>query len=89
MEGKNTVTVTLIRHTNKYSLIKYNSNPFETISTIGYVSNKDILDLKPGDTFELPKGFRVTTKEDIETGEPLSSETGQPLSFLTWKTELV
>ena len=69
MKNKNTITVTLIRHTNKYSLIKYNDNPFETISTIGYISNDTILDLKPGDTFELPKGFRITSKEDIETGK--------------------
>ena len=89
MGTKNTITVTLIRHTKQHSLIRYNDNPFETVSTVGYVSNESISHLKPGETFELPKGFTVTTKVDLETGKPLSSETGQSLSFLTWKPQLV
>ena len=52
----------------------------ESIS-VNPVIEKQLADRRPD--------ILAKTKEDIKTGEPLSSETGQSLSFLTWKPELV
>ena len=80
MNMNNTITVTILRHTPKYSLIKYLSNRFDTCSKVGYISK---VDTPKGDTIDIPLGFTVQSKQDID-GNTLMSESGQPLSFLSW-----
>ena len=83
MDKQTHITVTILRHTDKYTLIQYRSNPFDTQSKIGYVSNVTLLDKKEGDTVEIPTGFKVISMNDVN-GKTYTTNSGQPLSFLTW-----
>ena len=80
MNMNNTITVTILRHTPKYSLIQYLSNPFDTCSKVGYITKQDTPE---GDTINIPLGFTIKSKQDKD-GNTLKSESGQPLSFLSW-----
>lgn len=68
----------------KSALILVKANKFVFASTPCYVPREAVADLKEGDSFELPDGFKLVDMVDTQSGEVRTTEGGEPLKVLMY-----
>ena len=78
-----TATLKYFSQSGKSAFITYASNPFSMDSACGYVSAQPILNLEPGNTFEMPANPIAKPMID-ESGEPMLTKAGVQRMKLCW-----
>ena len=68
----------------KSALILIKANKFVFSTTPVYVPRAAVEGLQPGDTLEVPDGYRLVDIIDIETGEVRITKDGVPLKQLVY-----
>ena len=82
----NYIKTNVLKHTKNFVLISYHLNDFCTEGVIGMVkTNEERKKLQKGDTLEIPPNPIRHFKTNVETGELLTTKTGEPLTFLKWE----
>ena len=78
-----TATLKYFSQSKKSAFITYASNPFSMDSACGYVNAQPILNLEPGNTFEMPANPILKPMID-ESGEPMVTKLGVQRIKLCW-----
>ena len=85
-----TITANTIKTTESHILVWYEANSFSCENAIGYVKKcttdsvgKNIENIKPKDTFQMPANPRQVQKTD-KNGNVMTAKNGEPLTFLVW-----
>ena len=69
----------------KSALIMVKANLLVFTATAVYVPKEAVpSDIKEGDTFEIPDGFKIVDYVDFESGEVKTSKEGSPLKVLVY-----
>jgi hypothetical protein len=69
---------------NKFALILVKANKFQATATPAYVPLDSVEDVKEGESFHLPDGYRLNPMVDVATGEARTAADGSPLHTLAW-----
>ena len=78
-----TATLKYFSKSGKSAFITTSSNAFSMDSVAGYVKSAPILNILPGDDFEMPSGFSLVQMLD-EDGTPFTTKNGEVRMKFVW-----